>query len=962
MILREKSTGKTYRVADNLVNDTLATGNFELRPGVKVPVTLPDGSFGEMDSELLPNAIRDGVRYQTADEGRLASQQAIEQIKKDAYNAPVTAAVVGGLRGATVGLSDVAIRAFGNEDTATALRELQTYNPSASLAGEVVGGVAGMFTPVSPVAAVAGLGAKAAKAAVGAGKTLQELSAVGKMGRAVVGGATEGALFGAGQTLSEAAMSDPELSMQKAMSNIGIGALLGGSLSGVGRGAIEGARFATDKTLTALASSKVVPKSLDELAGTLSEVYGTAVDKLRGLDGDPLIKKMFAKDGEEFLRNTLKTMGDDKILVKEATKNFDDIIGFNKELSQLASEQARIQGRMLDNEAAKVPELLTKTQRAGAKLADDADNLLNTMRQTNIEEPTYTVFDNATIKDVSGAADRYKSAIAEATSPSQIAQAMTTFKNELAPIFKIPKGKTMPMLKTENRPLYDAIEQVQKLWAQVKNTTTDEKVFGKFGSAMAKRAESINSSIRSTDDVIDTFYRIKQGETMNAREYVPSLRKIKSYITNPQAVRNEERAEKLANVTVKATKAKDALEQVDIVPSQNKLAQLEKDLAKAAKKGEATDLIESQIKNVQDDIKAATDFNERVVAFSQTADQRIGKFSTAFDETAELRAAGLLLNKLQPQTGRSVLGSVVGAAAGGSVGGIPGLLGGILAGATVQNPKSMARYILAMRNAADGFDKMATNAATRFKNLDTKLAIRQGIVPKALPAARQTIIRDKLRIEPGERQQETDEKAFKEHRKKLGALMQDPQALFERIADQVGEDGIVEAPRMTIEAFSTINRGISFLDSKIPKDPYNADALSSDDFTPSKVELMEYSDYVQAVFKPKVLVKQIETANINPRTVEAIKAVYPRMYDDVLGKVMQSLADSGNKIPYPQRVQLGLLFDIPSTKAMQPDYLARIMQYNAPQQQAETQPTQQLTRSQQIAFREMKASDRQQRV
>jgi hypothetical protein len=281
MILREKSTGKTYNVADNLVNDTLATGNFELRPGVKVPVTLPDGSYGEMDSELLPSAIRDGVRYQTADEGRAASQKAIEDIKKDAYNAPVTAAVLGGLRGATVGLSDAAIRAFGNEDTAESLREIRAYNPSASLAGEVAGGVAGMFTPLSPVAAVAGLGAKAAKASIGAGKALQELSAVQKIGRAVVGGATEGALFGAGQTVSELSMSDPELTMQKALGNVGFGALLGGSLSGVGRGAIEGARYATDKTLTALANSKVVPKSLDELAGTLSEVYGTAIDKLR---------------------------------------------------------------------------------------------------------------------------------------------------------------------------------------------------------------------------------------------------------------------------------------------------------------------------------------------------------------------------------------------------------------------------------------------------------------------------------------------------------------------------------------------------------------------------------------------------------------------------------------------------------------------------------------------------------
>jgi hypothetical protein len=269
-----------------------------------------------------------------------------------------------------------------------------------------------------------------------------------------------------------------------------------------------------------------------------------------------------------------------------------------------------------------------------------------------------------------------------------------------------------------------------------------------------------------------------------------------------------------------------------------------------------------------------------------------------------------------------------------------------------------------MRNAADGFDKMATNAATRFKNIDTKLALRQGIAPKTLPAVRQTIIRDRLRIEPGERRQETDEKAFKEHRKKLGAMMQDPQALFERIADQVGEEGMAEAPRMTIEAFSAINRGLAFLDSKIPKDPYNPDALSTDDFVPSKMELMHYGDYAQAVFKPKTLIKEIEAANINPRTVEAIKAVYPRLYDDVLARVTETLASDANKIKYDQRVQLGLLFDLPAVKAMQPDYLARMMalQQNGQQQeqQAQTTPSKP-NRSQMVSFRDMRASEREQR-
>src|SRR5690606_3801649 len=52
-----------------------------------------------------------------------------------------TAAVTGALRGATLGLSDVAISELGGRETLQALREV---NPGASIGGEVVGSLAGL--------------------------------------------------------------------------------------------------------------------------------------------------------------------------------------------------------------------------------------------------------------------------------------------------------------------------------------------------------------------------------------------------------------------------------------------------------------------------------------------------------------------------------------------------------------------------------------------------------------------------------------------------------------------------------------------------------------------------------------------------------------------------------------------------------------------------------------------------
>jgi hypothetical protein len=166
---------------------------------------------------------------------------------------------------------------------------------------------------------------------------------------------------------------------------------------------------------------------------------------------------------------------------------------------------------------------------------------------------------------------------------------------------------------------------------------------------------------------------------------------------------------------------------------------------------------------------------------------------------------------------------------------------------------------------------------------------------------------------------------------------------------------------MTIEAFSTMQRGMAFLQSKLPVNPYPI-GMYPDADPPSKIEISQYADYAQAVMKPKVIIKQLESGDVNPRTVEAIQAVYPRMYED-LKRIVTTEMTQIKKVPYSQRVQLGLLFGVPTVKAMQPDYLARMMalQQNGQQQEQPQQTQSKPNRSQMVSFRDMKASEREQR-
>jgi len=1017
MILREKSTGKTFNIDDNLVNDAIASGNFEMRPGIAIPVTLPDGSAGEMDSDQLPLAIKDGIRYRSAAEDREAAQRTIAEERAKALDAPVTAGVLGAVRGATLGLSDVAIRGIGGQDTAELVRGVREQNPTASLVGEIGGGVASFVTPAgalgaatrvigAPTRFVTQAGEKAAQTLI---KGSQQLSTVDKMGRALVGGAVEGAAIGAGQTISEIALADPELTAQKAIANIGIGALFGGGLSAAGRGALEGGKALTTGLLSQAAKAELVTQPARVVAGKLAQLYGSAAGAIKQID-DPAWDKAWNEGSAQFRTDLIEASSNPRGIVDGVAKQFDGIKDFSNNLRTVANEGARIQGNILDAQVGRTPkkvlelldddeaiefgtdailanrvikgpklvqaekeagfEVFDRIQKAGRDLTQKGDDLLAKMRTANETERSFgrsAVYDDATIRDFASRLEDFSTGTMGATKPSEIAQAMTTFKNETAELFKIPKGKTLDIIRTENRPLWETAKELKGYWKGVKDTTVSKEVFGDLGSAMAVRANAISNVLSATDDLMSRFYRIKPGKTMNSREYVPDVAKIQSFIVNPDAARNAVRAEAVDEIKVKVREAIQALKPIEIKSSESELTRLQKLLTKteklatnakgAANKAEKIAFLTSKVDDLSRQIDDAKRFNMTIDDFKSTAAKRVDSFESAFDVAREKRMALLLLGRLESTTGRSLMGGV----AGGALSQTAGLLGidtgpvgtatGILAGLALTNPKAALRYLSAMENAATGFDKMAQNAAAKFVRFDKKLGGKEGIIGKVVPAVRQSLIRDKLRIEPQERPQD-DETAFKQHRKKLTQLQQDPEALLMRISESLGEDAS-ESPRLMIETQSATLRGLSFLESKIPRDPYNP-GVYVDDFVPSPVEMSNYADYVQAVMKPKTIVKQMAEGNINPRTVEAIKAVYPKLYDDLLTQVTGQLMRP-EKASFQARIQLGILFGIPSVKAMQPDYLARMAALNQTQQaQSQAQP--------QGNMAALNASNREQRV
>ncbi len=997
-LLYDKKRGKVVNVADNLVNEALGTGNYEFRKGIEVPVIAPDGQEGTVLSDELPSLVGQGFQYLTAEEGKKRAKEEISAIKKETYGDMTgTAFLAGAARGATLGLSDVALRVGGLQEAALAV---QQESPTASMLGEITGGVGALATPML------GAPAKAAmQAGEAAGGLIKGAGVGAKLARAGAAGVTEGALVGAGQTISEAALGDPNLTVEKAIGNIGLGAALGGGLNVAGRGALEVSNKAITGALSAMAKSEAIPKTAQELAGRLSEIYGRAVGLARGdFVLDDQVKDFWSRANKEGRKEAVQHMANPNELFRKIASNFDEVRNFSDELEKSASKAAQLQKEIIDENLGKITpskieyldddiaeelgneyiftrptlkgtSLEVAEKKAGFKKFDDAqfkaqtlvkqiDDTVSMMQEAN--QKFGTVYEPGAIRELRILTEDLSKTVTTSTKISQINDAIVAAKNELARNAEIFAKPTALMTRVET----DTKEALLPIWKSLKEASTDKELFGDLGAAVADRA-NILAQIKGATEQFDKqfFTYVKNGGKW---ERIEDYGKIAQFFKNTELPSKEKKRLALANFNTAIDESIEKLKPIPLKQIDDELANLEKvkksivNQKQVENKEQKIAFLERKIARIEKQNQKIQAFNDEIAKTIQDAKARKAQFDKAIDVAETQRAAVLMLNNQESMTGKSLHGTIIGGTLGGTLSLLAGndpttnaLFGGIGVGvgAMLANPRSGLKFISGMENAAQGLDRMAQNAARRFKNIDRALKAQEGKLKSGVGAARQQFIREKLKIESDT--QENNEKAYLKHMDDLNGLQQNPLTLYERIHDNVGDDAAEFAPVTTMTMFHITQRALAFLESKIPKDPYQQ-GVYPDKFVPSFVELDRYANYSQAVMRPKTIFKELEQGQLKPETVEAVKAVYPAVYDAAVQAVTAELVDS-KKIDYDKRVQLGILFQLPSVKALQPDYLNRMMQIHSQAASQEQAQQQKLGTSQMVSFRGFKASEREQR-
>lgn len=160
--------------------------------------------------------------------------------------------------------------------------------------------------------------------------------------------------------------------------------------------------------------------------------------------------------------------------------------------------------------------------------------------------------------------------------------------------------------------------------------------------------------------------------------------------------------------------------------------------------------------------------------------------------------------------------------------------------------------------------------------------------------------------------------SFEKRAAELAQLATNPQALAERFA--LSPQMQAAAPGVSAALAATAARAVSFLHEVAPKSPHapNMKALAVP-WQPSDAELSAWEKRVRAVERPATVLEDLQRGTATKEAVEALKAVYPKLHEDLRQRVLERMANLETRLPFQQRRALtavfGPEFDGPSPAA-----------------------------------------------
>jgi hypothetical protein len=165
----------------------------------------------------------------------------------------------------------------------------------------------------------------------------------------------------------------------------------------------------------------------------------------------------------------------------------------------------------------------------------------------------------------------------------------------------------------------------------------------------------------------------------------------------------------------------------------------------------------------------------------------------------------------------------------------------------------------------------------------------------------------------------TRQQAFTRRSKELTEFLSNPQKTVERIKKNTGDVTEVAPNVATAMQIKTV-QAARYLYDRMPK-PLIEHTLLQKKFKPSDLELAKFERIAAVIDNPENALKSLRAGMLTVEEVDALREVYPRMYERIVVAIAEQVPELREKLPYKEQVQLSILFGVPVSATMEPEFV-----------------------------------------
>jgi hypothetical protein len=870
------------------------------------------------------------------------------RVQEEYGDSPVTAALQGAARTITLGGSDVALRALGQEDDARHYRE---QNAGASLLGEAGGAV--LTAGVGLGGAVTSAG-KAAGAAVTGGKAATRLGTKLLAGGAQAG--AEGLAYGAQMGVSEVALSDKPADWESAAATIGSNAITG---AGLGFGIGVGGRLLEE---SAVAAKGYAARKIDELrAGPAAKVDRGEFPEIAAMDKKTARAEVAAEhDAMRAQRATDLVEGKAARAAElEAIEKARDAAARELHAEAVAFKEM-IRPKFIPVADSEARAVLRSSKRQIMNGLDDAQGfiesrgggMLKSLRKQ--EGALNTALKDA--DDVLARADVERQALLDGLPkrsrvpsfddvlPDQ-PYTLTAKELERSGLYELPGAGVdetrMARVKAGlGKP--EAWDQPIRLTMDSDGRMAIEDGRHRLRAALEEGGErplQVHIDRGGAGWSADSGGVVQLGKGGEGLYLTPEQSKLYADFAGVKMAKGQP-ALAVGADDLDAFRA--AIERGDVHPPQVQR------VLDAQEMLEGNRMLQGRIKDLR--APAASDKLAEIDARLEQARAGVGK-KTARLEALEAHVADLVDERLGKRVARGA-GAVIGGKAGFMVGGPLGALAGGAAGQEagarlydrlirkLQNGNA-ARGASLKSSVAQFFGKAAEKTA---KAVERTAPLATKILPGIQYARRDYV--DGV-LGPANQRASKDETInhFRERARELNALTERApdgsyttrMAAREQVNAKLAALWAID-PTFANGAELTHTRRLEYLASKLPRDPSPPHLqVGPDDWEPSKADVAKFARIMEVAERPEVALERLAAGTMTPEDAETLRSVYPAMYSEARADIMAHIAEYRETLPYAKRLNLSIMMDAPVDRALVPEALTVYQRPKPPLEQQQAQ-------------------------